>query len=317
MDKQLNNCLDKAKHIAIKYVKDIDVAEEIAQLSVIQLFLNYDKIDNEKINSWLFTVTRNLCMDFYRKSSDNKEILVDPLELSKRCVYEEIEAPQDLDIDTYSFLSATDKKILKKYYNENVALEKLAQDFKIKTNALKAKIYSLSNEIKLYHLINSDVKYFTPTPATKFTKNINRFISVMLKALNTNDLSLLKRYCKDAVIHKNIDKIKIKSYDNCKIIVYGNNIYDLIIAYLDFESKIRIFKIKFTITDSSHLQVIEMPIIPKEVLIIDKKFIDPKKSEKELLNRRGAYNFKLGSVAEMKKKGIAKVIQTRDDFSDE
>jgi len=44
MDKILNNAFETSKRIALKYVKSIDVAEEIAQLSSIQLYLDYVKL---------------------------------------------------------------------------------------------------------------------------------------------------------------------------------------------------------------------------------------------------------------------------------
>lgn len=315
MDKMLNNVLEKSKFIALKYVKDIDVAEEIAQLSSIQLYLNYDKIDKAKLSNWLFVVTRNLCMDFHRERSKSKEILVDPLEISQVIAFEKDHTMGELDLDVYDFITEADKKLLKKYYNQNVAISKLAKDFKIKQNQLKRKIYSLENEIKLFHLINSDVVCFNPVPTTKLTKKIDNFIKVLVKALKNNDLVSMKRYCKDAIIHDSIEKIKIKSYETCKIRITKDRSYQLVIAYLNFQDQVKIFNIKFIITESGNMQVLEMPIIPERVLVLDKKYIDPKNAEKELLDSKGLYNNKLGSFEELEKKGIAKVVQTKDDFS--
>lgn len=94
MDKLLKNSFEKAKYIAIKYVKDVDIAEEVAQLTSIQLYLNYDKIDKSKISSWLFTVTHNLCMDYYRKNKNDKEICVDPVKLSKMFPLRKLKLPR-------------------------------------------------------------------------------------------------------------------------------------------------------------------------------------------------------------------------------
>lgn len=314
MDELIKDSFEKAKYIAIRYVKDIDLAEEIAQLSSIQLFLNYGKIEKSKINCWLFTVTRNLCMDLYRKNKKDLEIFVDPVELSESSIIQAIEDEEQLDIDVYDFISEADKKLLKKYYYQNIPISKLARDFKIKVKQLKQKIYSLENEIKLYHLVNSDVVYFKLVPTTKLTKQVNNFIKALIKALEKSDFVSMKRYCKDAIIHKSIENIKIKSYEACKIKVIEKDKYQIIIGYLDYENQIKVFNIKFTITKSGNIQVLEMPIIPKRVLVLDKKYIDPKSSVKELLNRKGLYNNKLGSIDEMKDKGIAKVIQTEDDF---
>jgi RNA polymerase sigma factor (sigma-70 family) len=315
MDEIINIAFEKAKFIAIKYVKDIDIAEDIAQLSSIQLYLNYDKINKTKINSWFFVVIRNLCMDYHRKKSKDDELLVDPLELSQNIAFNQSHTMDELDINAYDFISVSDKKLLKKYYNDNVPVSKLAQDFKIKTQQLKRKIYSLENEIKLFHLVGSDIVYFNPIPTTKLTKKINNFINTLIKALDKSDFSSMTKYCKDAIIHDSINKIQIKSYETCKIKVIDDKIYQIIIGYLDLENQIKIFNIKFTITDSGNIQVLEMPIFPKRVLILDKKYVDPKNSEKELLNRKGLYNKKLGSIDEIEKKGIGRVIQTEDDFS--
>lgn len=314
MEKLLNKAFEKAKFIALKYVKEIDIAEEVAQLTSIKLYLNYDKIDKTKINSWLFSVTRNLCMDIHRKQKKTQELLVDPLDLSKNFSHEATELNEDLDLDIYAFISVADKKILKKYYNQNVPLAKLAQDFKIKKDKLRRKIYSLENEIKLFHLINSDVVYFNPIPSTSLAKKINNFFKNLSKSLENYDLSSMKRYCKDAIIHDSIKKIKIKSYETCKIKVIEDNNYNIIIAYLDFEKQLKVFNIRFTITKSGNIQVLEMPILPEKVLILDKERVPLKNGSKELINKKGLYNNKLGTIEELEKKKIAKVVQTEDDF---
>ncbi len=315
MNKVISKAFERSKFIALKYVKDIDIAEEVAQLSTIQLYLNFDKIDKTKINSWLFAVTRNLCLDILKKQNETIEILVDPLNLSKAIAYTQIGINEELDIDIYAFISQADKKLLKKYYNQNVPIFKLAQDFKIKESKLKQKIHSLENEIKLFHLITSDVIYFKPITNTKLAKKIDNLIKALVKALQNNNLASMRRYCKGAIIHDSIKKIKIKSYEACKIKVIEDNNYEMVVGYLDFENRIRVFFINFSITKSGNIQVLEMPILPKRVLVIDKKHVAHQNPTKELTNRKGVYNNKLGTIDEMKDKGIAKVIQTEDDFS--
>ena len=72
----------------------------------------------------------------------------------------------------------------KKYYNQNVHLAKIAQDFKIKKNKLRRKIHSLENEIELFHLINSDVIYFNPIPNTNLARKIKNVF--LLKVVQKN-----------------------------------------------------------------------------------------------------------------------------------
>ncbi len=314
MEKLLNKAFEKAKFIALKYVKEIDIAEEVAQLTSIKLYLNYDKIDKTKIDNWLFSVTRNLCMDIHRKQKKTQELLVDPLDLSKNIAHEATEINEDLNLDIYDFISVADRKLLKKYYNQNVSLPKLAQDFKIKKEKLRRKIHSLENEIKLFHLINSDVIYFNPIPNTNLARKINNFFKTLSKSLENDDLSSMKRYCKGAIINDSIKKVKIKSYETCKIKVIENNNYNIIIAYLDFEKQLKVFNIRFTITKSGNIQVLEMPILPEKVLILDKKHFALEGGAKELINKKGLYNNKLGTIEELEKKKLAKLIQTEDDF---
>ncbi|OQY40312.1 MAG: hypothetical protein B6226_00165 [Candidatus Cloacimonetes bacterium 4572_65] len=316
MEEELGRALKKAKYIALKYVKNENIAEEIAQTASIKLFLNYTKIDEISLNNWIYKVTKNLCMDYFRKHKQDKE-LNDELYYLDNLPHEEESSSlsnQELNLELYSFINKKDREILERYYLKQEGINELARAYKLKQKALKNKIYRLEQEIKLYHLIDSDVIYFKPVPATKLTKKINSFISSLVKALENNDLHSMSRYLKDTKFNDAIDRIHIKSYETCKLQRDKDDNYLLLIGYLDFEDKIKVFYISFTITEARNVQVIEFPILPKRVLVIGKEYCDSKTAEKKYLNKRGVYNQKLGTTDEMKAKGIATVIQTKDTF---
>lgn len=59
-------------------IRSKEDAEDILQNVFIKISSNVDKLsDEEKLRSWIFTITRNAIIDFYRVNSSRKRIAVD------------------------------------------------------------------------------------------------------------------------------------------------------------------------------------------------------------------------------------------------
>lgn len=56
----------------MQWTKDIAKAEDLTQDVFIKIFKNRDKFKGEHFKIWLFTISRNLRTDFYRKNLKNK-----------------------------------------------------------------------------------------------------------------------------------------------------------------------------------------------------------------------------------------------------
>ena len=67
---------DTAVSIAFKYVKDKDVAKDIAQDSMIKIWKNQDSFnpDKNKFFAWFYKIVKNTAYDKYR--NDKKKIMI-------------------------------------------------------------------------------------------------------------------------------------------------------------------------------------------------------------------------------------------------
>lgn len=70
----------KLREILYKYIRSRvnskEDAEDILQESLIKIYKNlYEVKDNEKIKSWIYTITKNTLIDFYRKQGKSEEFL--------------------------------------------------------------------------------------------------------------------------------------------------------------------------------------------------------------------------------------------------
>ncbi len=64
---------DQAWTVARYILKDAGEAEDATQEAFVKLWHNRDKIDPERVQSWLMKVTRNGCLDRLRRRRDNVE----------------------------------------------------------------------------------------------------------------------------------------------------------------------------------------------------------------------------------------------------
>ena len=56
-------------NIALNFISDKDIAADITQDVFEKLFQNIDKFKDEKnFSAWLFAISRNYCIDYWRKN---------------------------------------------------------------------------------------------------------------------------------------------------------------------------------------------------------------------------------------------------------
>jgi len=106
-----NNCRQSLKQFIRKRVNDQFAAEDILQDVFVKIHSNIGALTHkEKINSWIYQITRNTIIDYYRKKKQNTELKEDSL------IYEET-----LENGSYEKLEKDLMKMLKrlppKYYD--------------------------------------------------------------------------------------------------------------------------------------------------------------------------------------------------------
>lgn len=71
-------------------VKNTEDTKDILSEVFTKIYKNIDKLNsNEKLTSWIFTVTRNSIVDFYRKNAKNR----DNIEFNEEYIFKEGEQP--------------------------------------------------------------------------------------------------------------------------------------------------------------------------------------------------------------------------------
>ncbi len=96
----------------------------------------------------------------------------------------------------------------------------------------------------------------------------------------------------------------------------STNKYGLVMAFLDNKNEFRFFQLTFKITQTNNIEVIEFPIWPGEVVVLDTIKVKSSADLNEFRDRNGAYNEKLGTIDTLKRKGVATKRQYRDTFED-
>ena len=123
----LNRYESKIYHFILRFFKNQELAEEMEQ----DVFMKvYEKLDtynaDMKFSTWIFSITRNLCIDEYRKRKIRKVISLEA-HLCKRKEESFREAPKSFDIHDHKALVPEAEFLLKeREYWVREALDQLS-----------------------------------------------------------------------------------------------------------------------------------------------------------------------------------------------
>ncbi|MCD6176896.1 MAG: hypothetical protein J7K29_03555 [Candidatus Cloacimonetes bacterium] len=266
-----NLVLRKAYQVSMHYVRENDMANDIAQATAIKYYLNKEKIEEKKSNSWIFTVSKNLSFNYLKKCK--KEVNQSINYFEEKLQVENTNTKKSLNIDEIDVINAKEKELLKQYYNVSGNLSLLAKQTGTKKKILRQKIYRLEQEIKLFELIKNGVISTQSIPGTKLHSNIKNFLNKLKTCLNECDLLKMKHYFSECKINNEVSTIRITKIAQYDIDIIDHNKYLLNIGYYDNENNIKFFRIRFEISEGSTIKVIEFPIMPKKVIAFNAKEI--------------------------------------------
>lgn len=266
-----NLVLRKAYQVSMHYVRENDMAKEIAQATAIKYYLNEEKIETNKSNSWIFKVSKNLSFNYLKKHKRELNYSNSYFEEILHTENTDIKTP--LNIDTIDIINAKEKVLLKQYYEVSMNLSLLARKTGIKRNVLRQKIYRLEQEIKLFELIHDGILSTKSIPGTKLHRNIKNFLSKLKTCLKNDKLMEMKHYFSNCIINDEVSSINIKQIVQYDIDILEQNKYMLNIGYKNHQDEVKFFRIRFEISEGSTINVIEFPIMPKKVFAFDAKEI--------------------------------------------
>lgn len=310
MDINYDKALKYAYNVAYKYIHDRDKAQDIAQLTAIQLFLNTEKIDPDNLHNWLFTVTKNFCSKQFKIAQKDKEIAFEPSFFDNYDLTEIDKDGYKLDFQLYDFIKQSDKDLLHKYYVDNYGFNELAKAYKIKTKKIKDKIYRLSQEIILFQKMNNNM-FSSSVSGTKLRNSLNYFLGTFIKALNENKLIEFSKKLDGCIIHDVINDIKIKSVTKITVDFCSDKCYEGIIFYRDLSDEMKVFIFKFTLVDGDKVKILEFPILPKLVISHSADNIPEELKEAQKLNSKGKTNISKEVIIDLANKKKIKIVQAK------
>ena len=78
----INSYSKSVYNIALNFFAERDIASDVTQEIFIKIYHNLDKFREERnFSSWVFTISRNYCIDYWRK---NKKYLANSQELDEK-----------------------------------------------------------------------------------------------------------------------------------------------------------------------------------------------------------------------------------------
>jgi RNA polymerase sigma-70 factor (ECF subfamily) len=143
--------------IALRYTKNREDAEELAQSAFVKAYLNLkDYRGDAKFSTWLYTIVSSLCLSFLRKKK------LDVHSLDQEGVFERANANEsNLKADVIeqhsrtallnramNLLSPDDAKLLLLFYKAEQSLDEIAQILHIEPNNAKVKLHRARQRLK-------------------------------------------------------------------------------------------------------------------------------------------------------------------------
>lgn len=313
MDFNYDEVLDYSFKVACKYIKDKDKAQDIAQLTAIQLFINNDRIDPAKLDNWLYTVTKNFCFKQFKISKKNKEYTFEP-NIMENMNSEEFEnAEYKLDFYSYDFIPKADQGLLDKYYNDHFKISELSRTYKIKKKRLKDKIYKLSQEIILFKKMKGH-EFSYSISGTKLHNSIYYFLGKFVKALNENKLTEFSKTMKDCVINDSINDIEIKTVRKITVDFFAEDHYKGLVVYRNFLDELKVFLFNFIIIDKGKIRIIEFPVLPEYVVSHSKEKIPDELKKAQKVDKHGRAPVSDELIKDLVKQNKIKVLQARKGY---
>ncbi len=143
--------------IALRYAKNREDAEELAQSAFVKAYLNLkDYRGDAKFSTWLYTIVSSLCLSFLRKkkleihSLDNEAVFerADANESNLRSDIIEQHSRVNLLNRGIEKLNPDDAKILTLFYKAEQSLDEIAQILHIEPNNAKVKLHRARQRLK-------------------------------------------------------------------------------------------------------------------------------------------------------------------------
>ena len=295
----------KALSIGKYFCHTNELAQEIAQLTSIKLFLWKDKV--QKPEQWIYQVARNYAYQLMKKNKTEKEFQNILQNIFQSDAYPElIEMPQlEFVISKIpsSFLSDNEKLIAVDYFINKFTTDQLIKKHDLTEDNVNENIYHIKQEIILFLRFGTDFKMIPKIAGTHLNSNIMYFIRKLKHSLETQNFSELSGYLDSSIVLDKLTQVeKLEKIINYELRYREPGIYRLICTFLT-DRKFP-YNIAFTIklTDYKKIRIISEPRITTKVVKISPESLT---DDVKLMNARkidGSQVLSIDEVRELEKK---------------
>lgn len=138
----------KLYRLALSYVKDRYLAEDLAHEILVKCYLTREKFNGDSsFNSWMYRIASNHCIDFLRKAYRHRDFLYEDLELFNN---EEVCTPESevLNIcdkeelrNKLKLLPSKYEEVIMLYYFKDQSLKEIENHLNIKLSTIKTRLF--------------------------------------------------------------------------------------------------------------------------------------------------------------------------------
>ena len=158
----------KIYNLALNFAGNYDDASDITQDIFLKVFNNIDKFHEDKnFNSWLLKLSRNYCIDYWRKNKNHKQKLVLKENLYDDKIQGNIKTPEDSEINSQDIqflrqklklLSPDLRALIIMRDIQNFSYQEIAENLDIPLGTTKSRINRA--RLKLAKIVLNEGKYY-------------------------------------------------------------------------------------------------------------------------------------------------------------
>lgn len=137
---------EKVYHKCISFVKDLDLAQDLAHDVFLKTFLNLSRFNHQsKFSTWLYSLTYNFCIDFVRKNSkvrieDEDELVNIPQNEDDENEKELLKLRSERLVEVLELIPPGDKAILLMKYQDEMSIHDIQTSMDLAESAVKMRL---------------------------------------------------------------------------------------------------------------------------------------------------------------------------------
>ncbi|MBN2830513.1 MAG: sigma-70 family RNA polymerase sigma factor [Candidatus Cloacimonetes bacterium] len=244
-------------------------AEDIAQIVLMKLYLNIEKVKPEAVKSWVIQVTKNEIADFCKKNKitfSDQDVETIPDTYLPETHYSEQKKDPVLE-EIINDLPEDQKRLINIYFSSGEKIRTIAERENIGYDKLKKLLYRVKKDIYAEYNIRIGFTGTKEIVGARLNENIQRFIKKFKTCIEENNLEKMRIYFGKKISLEEIPEIHIERIHDYTISLLSKNNYRLTLIFFENEKKIPSFLLlDFEIKANGNIKVTELPSVPSKVI---------------------------------------------------